>query len=118
MRISDWSSDVCSSDLLTPEYIEASHLDWQIFPNSIYLHGAIDSVIWYRFRPNGHDPDSCIMDVWSLERYAEGKQPPLKREFYADWRETEAKGGRDRRRVETGQRVSVRVDLGGGGLIK
>src|SRR3546814_8587188 len=47
---------------LTPEYIEASHLDWQIFPNSIYLHGAIDSVIWYRFRPNGHDPDSCIIE--------------------------------------------------------
>src|SRR3546814_11707691 len=94
MRISDWSSDVCSSDLLTPEYIEASHLDWQIFPNSIYLHGAIDSVIWYRFRPNGHDPDSCIIDVWSLERYAEGKQPPLKREFYADWRDPEARWGR------------------------
>src|SRR3546814_1061902 len=56
MRISDWSSDVCSSDL--------------------------------------HDPDSCIIDVWSLERYAEGKQPPVKREFYADWRDPEARWGR------------------------
>src|SRR3546814_19748762 len=34
------------------------------------------------------------MDVWSLERYAEGKQPPLKREFYADWRDPEARWGR------------------------
>jgi phenylpropionate dioxygenase-like ring-hydroxylating dioxygenase large terminal subunit len=79
---------------LTPEYVEASHLDWQIFPNSIYLHGAIDSVIWYRFRPNGHDQDTCIMDVWSLERYAEDKVPPLKREFYSDWRDPAAKWGR------------------------
>ncbi|AYJ85150.1 aromatic ring-hydroxylating dioxygenase subunit alpha (plasmid) [Sphingomonas paeninsulae] len=79
---------------LTAEYVEASHLDWQIFPNSIYLHGAVDSVIWYRFRPNGYDPDSCIMDIWSLERYAEGKAPPLKREFYSDWRDPAAKWGR------------------------
>jgi hypothetical protein len=79
---------------LTPEYIEASHLDWQIFPNSIYLHGAIDSVIWYRFRPNGHDPDSAVMDVWSLERYAPHEVPPLKREFYADWRDPKANWGR------------------------
>ncbi|MEA3149191.1 MAG: hypothetical protein QOD56_130 [Gammaproteobacteria bacterium] len=79
---------------LTPEYIEASHLDWQIFPNSIYLHGAVDSVIWYRFRPNGHDQDTCIMDVWSLERYGADKVPPLKREFYADWRDPAAKWGR------------------------
>jgi phenylpropionate dioxygenase-like ring-hydroxylating dioxygenase large terminal subunit len=79
---------------LTPDYIEASRLDWQIFPNGIYLHGAIDSVIWYRFRPNGHDPDSSIMDVWSLERYAPDKVPPLKREFFGDWRDPAAKWGR------------------------
>lgn len=79
---------------LTPEYIEASRLDWQLFPNSIYLHGSIDSVIWYRFRPNGHDPDSCIMDIWSLERYGEGKAPPLKREVFQDWRDPTASWGR------------------------
>ena len=50
---------------VTPEYMLASRLDWHVFPNTIYLHGSIDSVIWYRFRPNGHDVDSCIMDVWS-----------------------------------------------------
>jgi hypothetical protein len=79
---------------LTPEYILDSRLDWHMFPNTIYLHGSIDSVIWYRFRPNGHDPDSCIMDVWSLELYGAGKAPPLKREFYADWRDPAAKWGR------------------------
>jgi hypothetical protein len=26
----------------------------------------------------------CLMDIWSLERYPEGKAPALKREFYPD----------------------------------
>lgn len=79
---------------LTAEYIQASRLDWHMFPNTLYLHGSIDSVIWYRFRPNGHDHDTCIMDVWSLELYGAGKEPPLKREFYLDWRDPAAKWGR------------------------
>ena len=72
---------------LTAEYIDRSKLDWHMFPNSIYLHGFVDGVLWYRVRPNGHDPESAIFDVWSLQRYGPGKAPPLKREFYADWRE-------------------------------
>src|SRR3546814_11124650 len=71
-----------------------SRLDWHVFPNTIYLHGSIDSVIWYRFRPNGYDPDSCIMDIWSLELYGEGKAPPLKRKFFSAWRDPEANWGR------------------------
>ena len=70
---------------LTADYIDKSGLDWHVFPNTIFLHGLIDSVLWYRLRPNGHDPESCIFDVWALERYGPGKEPPLKREFYTDW---------------------------------
>lgn len=81
-------------DELTPEYMLASRLDWHVFPNTIYLHGSIDSVIWYRFRPNGHDVDTCILDVWSLELYGAGKAPPIKREFYADWKDPAAEWGR------------------------
>lgn len=80
---SGWPSE------LTPEYVENSKLDWHVFPNTIYLHGFVDGVLWYRARPNGHDPDSCIFDVWSLQRYGEGKAPPLKREFYANWQDGE-----------------------------
>ncbi|MET4898719.1 aromatic ring-hydroxylating dioxygenase subunit alpha [Sphingomonadaceae bacterium jetA1] len=80
---SGWPAD------LTPEDIEKSGLDWHVFPNTIFLHGTVDGVLWYRVRPNGHDPESCIFDVWSLQRYGEGKAPPLEREFYADWRDTE-----------------------------
>lgn len=79
---------------LTPEYIMESRLDWLLFPNTIYLHGSIDSVIWYRFRPNGYDPDTCIMDIWSLELYGEGKAPPLNRQTFSDWRDPAAEWGR------------------------
>ena len=72
---------------LTADYIEKSGLDWHVFPNTIFLHGLIDSVLWYRVRPNGHDPESCIFDVWALERYGPGKEPPLKREMYTNWRD-------------------------------
>lgn len=71
---------------LTPEYVEDSGLDWHVFPNLIYLHGFVDGLIAYRVRPNGHDPESCIMDLWSLDRYGPDEVPPLKREFYEDWR--------------------------------
>ena len=70
---------------LTPEYMEQSGLDWHVFPNTVFLHGLVDGVLWYRARPNGTDHESCIFDVWSLERYPEGKEPALKREFYENW---------------------------------
>jgi hypothetical protein len=44
-------------------------------------------VLWYRTRPHRTDPESCIFDVWSLQRYGEGQAPPLVREFYEDWRD-------------------------------
>jgi phenylpropionate dioxygenase-like ring-hydroxylating dioxygenase large terminal subunit len=74
---------------LTPEYVQASHVDWHVFPNTIYLHSSIDGVLWYRSRPNGHDTNSCLFDVWSLQRYAPGAEPPIEREFYNDWREAD-----------------------------
>lgn len=72
---------------LTPEYMKQSGLDWHVFPNTIFLHGTVDSVLWYRVRPNGRDPESCLFDVWSLERYGPGKAPKLNREFYDNWRD-------------------------------
>ena len=74
---------------LTPEYIDNSKLDWHVFPNTIFLHGFVDGVLWYRARPNGRDPESCIFDVWSLQRYGPDKAPPLEREFYTDWKQGE-----------------------------
>jgi hypothetical protein len=70
---------------LTPDYMAKSGYDWHVFPNTIFLHGSVESVLWYRMRPNGTDVNSCIFDIWSLERFAPGKEPPIKREYYADW---------------------------------
>jgi phenylpropionate dioxygenase-like ring-hydroxylating dioxygenase large terminal subunit len=69
-------------DRLTAEDVARAGTDWHIFPNTIILPG-VDSILWYRARPNGRSVDSCIFDVWNLERFGEGKAPPLKRDFYA-----------------------------------
>src|SRR3546814_15089036 len=37
MRISDWSSDVCSSDLIRTEFFTAQGLDDSVFPASAYI---------------------------------------------------------------------------------
>ena len=66
---------------LTQEDTQRAGTDWHMFPNSILLPTA-DCVLWYRSRPNGADHTSCIWDVWSLERFAEGEEPSVKREHY------------------------------------
>jgi hypothetical protein len=38
--------------------------------------------LWFRGRPNGDNPDSCIFDVWWLGRYAPGKEPPAAHDVY------------------------------------
>jgi len=75
---------------LDPQYQHDARNTWILFPNFIIVHAMIDSMLVYRARPNGDDPNSCLFDVWSLTRYAPGKEPPLNREFYnhvldADW---------------------------------
>ncbi|WP_414900234.1 aromatic ring-hydroxylating oxygenase subunit alpha [Sphingomonas flavalba] len=58
--------------------IDRAGTDWHIFPNTIMLPTA-DSALWYRVRPNGHDPESCIFDIWSFARYAPGTEPAVTR---------------------------------------
>jgi phenylpropionate dioxygenase-like ring-hydroxylating dioxygenase large terminal subunit len=70
---------------MTPEQQFKAGTEWHLFPNHVFLPLA-DASIAYRARPNGDDPDSCLFDIWSLVRYAPGAEPPLVREFIADWR--------------------------------
>ncbi|MCW1429519.1 aromatic ring-hydroxylating oxygenase subunit alpha [Novosphingobium sp. JCM 18896] len=72
---------------LTPEYLAESGFDWHVFPNTVFLHPAIEAVLWYRFRPHGDDHTRCMMDVWSLERFAPGAEPKVEHEVYQDWRD-------------------------------
>jgi hypothetical protein len=73
---------------ITMEQFGKSGTDWHVFPNLVFLHWP-DGVLAYRSRPDGHNPDSCIFDIWSLVRFPPGAEPPLKREFYHgrdDWK--------------------------------
>ena len=66
---------------LTPRSAAEAGTDWHIFPHSICLP-SLDGALWYRLRPNGGDPDSCIFDIWSLGRWAPGEEPVVKHEIY------------------------------------
>ncbi|MGE0743560.1 MAG: SRPBCC family protein [Hyphomonadaceae bacterium] len=70
-------------DKLNDAHIAKTGVDWHLFPNQMVLP-CIDGAQWYRARPNGDDPESCIYDIWWLERYAPGKEPPVVHEFYPD----------------------------------
>src|SRR3546814_19550498 len=89
MRISDWSSDVCSSDLLRPHRrnrIAAVTSQAQALRKSLYRSGAA--------RANGDRPFNT--------RGPRGKR----------------RGCQERKSVEEGKSGSVRVDLGGRSIIK
>ncbi len=55
--------------------------EWQIFPTSSVLVST-EGAFWYRMRPNGDNPDSCILDVITLGRYAPGQEPPINYQFF------------------------------------
>ena len=59
---------------ITPEQMQAAGIDWHLFPNQIMLMGPTGSLN-YRARPVGNNPDQCIFDVYSMQRYPEGQEP-------------------------------------------
>ncbi len=66
------------------ETLMAAGTDWHIFPNLVFLHQPTN-VLFYRARPNGDDPDSCIFEINVIERFAEGAEPGVEVEHGADW---------------------------------
>jgi phenylpropionate dioxygenase-like ring-hydroxylating dioxygenase large terminal subunit len=66
---------------LTIDAWAAAGLDWHIFPNSIVLP-TFDGALWYRMRPNGDDLDSSLVDIWSLGRFAPGREPVVQQEIF------------------------------------
>ena len=68
------------------ETLMAAGTDWHIFPNLVFLHQPTN-MLWYRARPNGDDPDSCIFEINVIERFAEGDEPQqVEVEVADDWR--------------------------------
>src|SRR3546814_11705304 len=90
MRISDWSSDVCSSDL--PESVEATHR--QSPSCRVLEQHLVDCVL--RTRQGSECAELCRRVGGDRERVA----------------------GLDRKSVVQGTSVSVRVGLGGRRMIK
>jgi len=68
---------------ITPEEMNAAGIDWHLFPNQIMLQSPT-GLLGYRSRPNGDDPDSCIWDVYSLQRYPAGAAPEVAHEWSHD----------------------------------
>jgi nitrite reductase/ring-hydroxylating ferredoxin subunit len=71
---------------IEPEHFANSGIDWHVFPNTIILHG-VTFILGYRARPNGTDPDSCVFEVYVLERFPEGEAPKTENLFQPDMSE-------------------------------
>ena len=68
---------------LTYEALAKAGTGWHIFPNCVTLP-YFDGAVWYRARPDGDDPNRCIFNIWSLKRYAPGKEPEVETKIYKD----------------------------------
>src|SRR3546814_20491008 len=102
MRISDWSSDVCSSDLINYEMCVLTALRERLRCKEIWVVGAD------RYR----NPDDDLPRDFETRRA----------DYYRELGRSEDAGafvtGLVRKSVVSGKRVSVRVTLGGRRIIK
>src|SRR3546814_15110223 len=106
MRISDWSSDVCSSDLSRPAVEQRAA---QIGGDGIVGEGTMRPCVDVDPRRRGRVHRAGAHDA---RRHASVGR-------IGDRRPTDDRAlGDDRKSVEWGKRVSVRVDLGGRRIIK
>src|SRR3546814_14887120 len=101
MRISDWSSDVCSSDLLLTRYLVVSRL---AAPGAQEPAEATRPLV----------ARACSCQSWDdlLASYEEARQSVDQRWQAIVEQYGEAEDG-DRKSVVEGKSVSVRVELGG-----
>src|SRR3546814_14574181 len=105
MRISDWSSDVCSSDLftqLTESYVDTvgagGLLDWRYYPLEDYNH-----------RESTSASSSLVGDLSVKYRLLDRFDVSVLGQYQQQ---------RDRKSVVSGKSESVRVAIGGSGIIK
>ena len=60
--------------VVDPVHMANVGINWHVFPNVVLLPN-VTFCLGFRVRPDGFDPDSCIMEVFALERYPEGQAP-------------------------------------------
>src|SRR3546814_13012924 len=105
MRLSDWSSDVCSSDLWPKPWKGVTLLAL----NSIAMP-PVNCFTMASLRPT----------ILATSIFASLKQMPCwsnRWPMFQYWREESSSALEDRKSVVEGKRVSVRVDLGGRRII-
>lgn len=59
---------------LDPAYLSENAVIWHLFPNTVIIN-SITCALCYRARPNGDDPNRCIFEVYTIERFPEGQEP-------------------------------------------
>ena len=68
---------------LTPEQVANAGIGWNIFPNTMILHGPTFALC-YRARPNGYDPNSSIFEIYVIERFPDGQEPKPEPVFHPE----------------------------------
>ncbi len=63
---------------MTPEVLGSWGGEFFLFPNFLVLPNA-GNCEFYRSRPDGNNPDSCIFEVYSSKTYPAGIEPPRAR---------------------------------------
>ena len=59
---------------IDPAHFAKAGTVWHIFPNTVVIQGPTFALC-YRARPDGFDPNSCIFEVYVIERFPEGQEP-------------------------------------------
>lgn len=72
-RIDDAARGVVWPEVTIEQMIAGSAI-WHVFPNTVMIVG-LTSALCYRVRPSGADPDSCIFEVYVVERFPAGQEP-------------------------------------------
>src|SRR3546814_13742262 len=112
MRISDWSSDVCSSDLIddVPDAYRAA--------GAAVVGAAMIEAVRRPRRKEGADGVADIGEVPLGRGIADADGRTARIERLADDRRDDRPLALDRKSVVSGKSVSIRVDLGGRRIIK
>jgi phenylpropionate dioxygenase-like ring-hydroxylating dioxygenase large terminal subunit len=87
MREAALATGIGYPDITRPQIFTAGSVS-TFFPNTSNVIGTPTSGLWYRFRPTpDNNPNRCIFDIYSLERFAPGTEPKVEKQVYKDWRE-------------------------------
>lgn len=70
-------SQTAGRDIACTDSEALDGIQYQVFPNFVPWGGY--NQINYRFRPNGNDPETSIMDLMMLSPFPEGARPPAAR---------------------------------------